>query len=335
VKSGSNLPGEFELIARYFAPLARDFPGAYALRDDAAVITPTPGWQLVAKTDAIVAGVHFLPDDPADLVARKALRVNLSDLAAKGAVPRCYMLDLILPDTTTEDWIAAFASGLAHDQQTFGVHLIGGDTNSTPGPLTIAIMAFGEVPSGQILRRGGARPGDTIFVTGAIGDAALGLAALHGALPELDATTAGMLIDRYRLPAPRVDVGPRLIGLASATIDVSDGLVADLGHICEVSGLGAVVEASRVPVSPAARAAIASDVSRLETALAGGDDYEILFTAAPAATGKIDELSRASGLPITAIGQMLEEPSATQERVVVLDAASQSLELARRGWAHF
>jgi thiamine-monophosphate kinase len=158
---------------------------------------------------------------------------------------------------------------------------------------------------------------------------------LHGDLPELDATTAGMLIERYRLPAPRVNVGPRLIGLASATIDVSDGLVADLSHICEVSGLGAVVEASRVPLSPAARAAIAGDVSRSEAALAGGDDYEILFTAAPAASGKIDELSRASGLPITAIGQMLEEPSATQERVVVLDAAGQPLELARRGWAHF
>jgi thiamine-monophosphate kinase len=311
----SCLPGEFELIARYFAPLAEGFAGAYGLQDDAAVVTLNPGQQLVAKTDAIVAGVHFLPDDPAELVAQKALRVNLSDLAAKGAVPRCYMLDLILPGTTIEAWVAAFARGLARDQKTFGVHLIGGDTNTTPGPLTIALMALGEIASGKIIRRGGARPGDAIFVTGTIGDATLGLAALRGELPELDAAAASILIDRFRLPLPRVKIGPRLIGLASATIDISDGLVADLGHICEVSGLGALVEASRV--------------------LAGGDDYEILFTAAPAATGKIDELSRASGLPITAIGQMVEEPTAAQERVVVLDAAGQPLELARRGWAHF
>jgi thiamine-monophosphate kinase len=268
-------------------------------------------------------------------VAQKALRVNLSDLAAKGAVPRCYMLDLILPGTTIEAWVAAFARGLARDQKTFGVHLIGGDTNTTPGPLTIALMALGEIASGKIIRRGGARPGDAIFVTGTIGDATLGLAALRGELPELDAAAASILIDRFRLPLPRVKIGPRLIGLASATIDISDGLVADLGHICEVSGLGALVEASRVPLSLAAQSVVASDVSRLEAVLAGGDDYEILFTAAPAATGKIDELSRASGLPITAIGQMVEEPTAAQERVVVLDAAGQPLELARRGWAHF
>jgi len=158
LSAGSSLPGEFELIARYFAPLSKGSAGAYGLKDDAAVVTPTPGQQIVAKTDAIVGGVHFRPDDPADLVARKALRVNLSDLAAKGAVPRCYMLDLILPGTTTEEWVAAFARGLAQDQKTFRVHLIGGDTNATPGPLTIAVTALGEVPNGQILRRGGARP---------------------------------------------------------------------------------------------------------------------------------------------------------------------------------
>jgi len=335
VTSSAKLPGEFELIARYFAPLAKGFAGAYALLDDAAVITTQPGQQLVAKTDAIVAGVHFPADEAADLVARKALRVNLSDLAAKGAVPRCYMIDLVLPGTTTEDWVAAFASGLEQDQRTFGMHLIGGDTNMTPGPLTIAVMALGDIPNGKILRRGGARAGDMIFVTGVIGDASLGMAALHGALSELDTTTAGLLIDRYRLPVPRVELGPRLIGLASASIDVSDGLVADLGHICEVSGLGAVVEASRVPLSSAARATIAGDISRLDMALTGGDDYEILFTAAPAATDKIGDLSRASGVPITTIGHMCDVPRATQERVVVLDAAGEPMKLARRGWVHF
>jgi thiamine-monophosphate kinase len=335
LSAGFSLPGEFELIARYFAPLSKGFPGAYGLQDDAAVVTPTPGQQIVAKTDAIVAGVHFLPDDPADLVAQKALRVNLSDLAAKGAVARCYMLDLIMPSSTTEDWVAAFARGLARDQETFGVHLIGGDTNATPGPLTIALMALGEVPNGQMLRRGGARAGDTIFVSGTIGDATLGLAALRGALPELDAAAAGHLIDRYRLPLPRVGLGPRLIGLASATIDISDGLVADLGHICDVSRLGAVVDAARVPLSDAARRAIGGDRTRLEAALTGGDDYEILFTAPPEAAGKVEQLSREIGLAITPIGEMCAEPSDGRDRVVVLDEPGRPMELTQRGWEHF
>jgi thiamine-monophosphate kinase len=335
LSAGFSLPGEFELIARYFAPLSKGFPGAYGLQDDAAVVTPTPGQQIVAKTDAIVAGVHFLPDDPADLVAQKALRVNLSDLAAKGAVARCYMLDLIMPSSTTEDWVAAFARGLARDQETFGVHLIGGDTNATPGPLTIALMALGEVPNGQMLRRGGARAGDTIFVSGTIGDATLGLAALRGALPELDAAAAGHLIDRYRLPVPRVGLGPRLIGLASATIDISDGLVADLGHICDVSRLGAVVDAARVPLSDAARRAIGGDRTRLEAALTGGDDYEILFTAPPEAAGKVEQLSREIGLAITPIGEMCAEPSDGRDRVVVLDEPGRPMELTQRGWEHF
>jgi thiamine-monophosphate kinase len=245
------------------------------------------------------------------------------------------MLNLILPGSTTEDWVAAFARGLARDQETFGVHLIGGDTNATPGPLTIALMALGEVPSGQILRRGGARAGDTIFVSGTIGDATLGLAALRGALPELDGAAAGHLIDRYRLPVPRVGLGPRLIGLASATIDISDGLVADLGHICDVSRLGAVVDAARVPLSDAARRAIGGDRTRLEAALTGGDDYEILFTAPPEAAGKVEQLSREIGLAITPIGEMCAEPSDGRDRVVVLDEPGRPMELTQRGWEHF
>jgi len=335
LKAGSKLPGEFELIARYFAPLSKGFPGAYGLQDDAAVVTPTPGRQIVVKTDAIVAGVHFLPDDPAGLVARKALRVNLSDLAAKGAVPLCYMLDLILPPMATEEWVADFAGGLACDQEAFGVHLIGGDTNTTPGPLTIAVMALGEIGHDQILRRGGARPGDVIFVTGTIGDAALGLAALNGTLPDIDPETAAPLIDRYRLPAPRVDVGPRLIGLATATIDISDGLAADLGHLCEVSGLDAVVEATRVPLSAAARRAIGDDRSRLEAVLAGGDDYEILFTAPAETAAGIEGLSRETGVPITPIGHMRARRSGSGDPVRMLDATGHAIRLARGGWAHF
>ncbi len=335
MKHTANLPGEFELIARYFAPLARGFPGAFGLLDDAAVIAPAPGHELVAKTDAIVGGVHFLHDDPPDLIARKALRVNLSDLAAKGAVPRAYMLDLMLPKTVTEEWIAAFARGLAEDQNEYGVHLIGGDTDSTPGPVTIAIMAFGDVATGRMLRRGGARAGDTVFVTGTIGDAALGLTVLRGKSAHLDPKAAGFLVDRYRLPRPRVTLGPRLIGLASAALDVSDGLLADLRHLCEASELAAVIEAPRVPLSTAVRAALATDSGHMTTVLTGGDDYEILFTAPSAVLGELAELSRTLDVPITAIGRMQSPSIGKETRITVLDESGEPLTLDRGGWTHF
>jgi thiamine-monophosphate kinase len=321
------LPGEFELIERYFAPLARGFPGAYRLRDDAALIAPALGHDLVAKSDAIVAGVHFLPDDPPELVARKALRVNLSDLAAKGAVPRAYLLDLMLPRTLPERWIAAFARGLARDQEEYGVHLIGGDTDSTPGPVVVAITAFGEVPTGRMVLRSGARPGDAVFVTGTIGDAALGLEALRGALPGLDAKASSFLADRYRLPLPRVKLGARLLGRASAAIDISDGLVADLGHLCEASRLAAVIEGPRVPLSAAARAVLDTWPARMTTVLAGGDDYEILFTA-PAQAG------HQFAADAMAIGRMVEA-RAGEERVTILDARGRPLSFERGGWSHF
>jgi len=335
MKPKPHLPGEFALIARYFAPLAKGFPGAYGLLDDAAVISPAPGCELVAKTDAIVGGVDFPPDAPADLVARKALRVNLSDLAAKGAIPRAYMVDLMLPDAIEEAWVAAFAAGLAHDQDEYGVHLIGGDMSSTPGPVTIAVMAFGEAPIGQIIRRGGARSGDTVFVTGTIGDAALGLRVLHGEVPELDGVSAAFLVDRYHLPRPRVTLGPHLVGIASAALDVSDGLLADLRHLSEVSKLAAVIEAPRVPFSAPARMAITANPALLATALSGGDDYEILFTAPPAAMERIAEIERALGVPITPIGNMVMPPEHNHSPVAVLDDTGLPLALASEGWTHF
>ena len=335
MKKDSGLPGEFELIARYFAPLARGFPGAYGLLDDAAVIAPAAGHELVAKTDAIVGGVHFLLDDPPDLIARKALRVNLSDLAAKGAVPRAYLLDIMLPKTLTRDWIEGFASGLAQDQDEYGVHLIGGDTDSTPGPVCIAIAAFGEVPIGRMLRRSRARAGDTVFVTGTIGDSALGIEVLRNALPDVGAVAATFLVERYRVPRPRVALGPRLVGLANASIDVSDGLVADLRHICEVSELAAVVEAPRLPLSVAARSVLVARPGHLATALTGGDDYEILFTAPPTAAGDLSRLSETLDVPITAIGRMQTPSSSTEDRVTVLDSNGQAMILRRSGWTHF
>lgn len=330
-----SLPSEFELIARYFAPLARAFPGAYGLLDDAAVIHPAFGNELVVKSDTIVGGIDFPPDTPAGLVARKVLRVNLSDLAAKGAAPRAYLVDLVLPDSIDEAWIAEFAAGLARDQAEYGVHLIGGDMSSTSGPIVVAVSALGDAPIGRIIRRGGARPDDTVYVTGTIGDAALGLSVLRSSPPSLDAASIAFLIGRYRLPEPRVALGPQLIGIATASLDVSDGLVADMRHICTVSRLSAVIQARSIPLSPAARLAIADDPQLLATALTGGDDYEILFTAPEAAAARIGELSRTSGVAITAIGRMVVPSEINQSRVVVLDDGGRPLGFAFEGWRHF
>ncbi len=333
--SKPTLPSEFELVARYFAPLARAFAGAYGLLDDAAVISPAPGNELVVKTDAIVASIDFPPETAPDLIARKALRVNLSDLAAKGARPRAYLLGLVLPVSVDEGWIAEFAAGLERDQAEYGVHLIGGDLSSTPGPVTVAVCALGDAPIGRIVRRGGARPGDTIFVTGTIGDAVLGLVALRGALAELNDDSRRFLCDRYRLPQPRVTLGPGLIGVATAAIDISDGLVADLRHLCEVSRVDAMVEAKSVPLSPAAREAIASNPQRLATALTGGDDYEVLFTAPPEAAGRIGELARSAGTRITPIGRITRSTRGNGTRVAVLDDVGRETCFTAEGWTHF
>ncbi len=330
------MPSEFEWVARYFAPLAREFAGAYDLLDDVAVISPGRGRELVVKSDVIVAGIDFPPDEPATLVARKALRVNLSDLAAKGAAARAYLVDLILPQTVDEGWIASFAEGLARDQAQYGIHLIGGDLSSTSGPITVAITAFGEVPLGKVIRRGGAQAGDSIFVTGTIGDAALGLELLGPPPSALDRASVAFLTDRYRLPQPRVILGPHLIGIATASLDISDGLVADLRHLCSVSRLSARIAADRVPLSPAARRAIGADPRRLAVALTGGDDYEILFTANPTATTRIRELSEALRTVVTPIGHMTA-PAAADGRpdVTVLDAGGRRLQFAAEGWTHF
>jgi thiamine-monophosphate kinase len=270
------LPGEFSLIARHFKRLAG--PGSLDLSDDAAVFDPPPGRQLVAAADAVVAGVHFLPDDPADTVGRKLLRVNLSDLAAMGAAPLGYLLTVALPRGTPEAWTAAFVDGLEADNQTFNVHALGGDTVSTPGPATLSLTALGAVAPGAALLRGGARPGDRLWVSGTLGDGALGLRVLRG---EVAPDAAGHLARRYRLPEPRLALGVALSGVATAAMDVSDGLAQDLGHICRASGCGAVVEAAALPLSDAARAAVAADPALLSLALSGGDDYELLFAAPP------------------------------------------------------
>ena len=330
-------PGEFEIIRRFFAPLAADAPGALGLTDDAAILDVPSGDVLVVTSDALVAGVHFLADDAAADVAAKALRVNLSDLASMGADPLAYTLALALTREVDEAWLEAFAASLAADQRQFGIRLVGGDTVATPGPLTLSICAFGRVRRGTELRRSGARPGDAVFVTGTIGDAALGLIALQKGLAGVAAAERDVLADRYRRPMPRVACGPKLVGLAHAVIDVSDGLLADLGHVCETSGTAAVVEAERVPLSAAARAALTAGAGDWPTILTGGDDYELLFTAPAAAERTLAGISAMLALPITRIGRIVgrREAESPGRLVGVVDGTGREMAIAGSGYRHF
>jgi thiamine-monophosphate kinase len=325
--SGKGL-GEFGRIARFFAPLAG--PGGLGLTDDAALVECAPGHRLVVTVDAIVAGVHYLPNDPPDLVARKLLRVNLSDLAAMGARPRHYLLTTALPKTVGDEWVERFAAGLAEDQRLFGVDLLGGDSVSTPGPPTLSLTAFGEVTAGTEIRRTGAQPGDRIWVSGTIGDAYLGLLVLRGEYPDLAAEHRAVLAARFQLPEPRTTLGPRLVGIAHAMCDVSDGLLADLGHICEVSGVGATVGLPALPLSFAARAVLDEKPEAAASLATGGDDYELLFAAPPAATAAIERLVAELTLPITEIGAI--EPGAG---VRLVDASGNEVPIVHAGWRHF
>src|SRR6266567_1500741 len=281
--------GEFGRIGRFFAPLAG--PGGLGLKDDAALVECRPGYRLVVTVDAIVEGVHYLSDDPPDLVARKLLRVNLSDLAAMGARPLHYLLATALPASLGDEWVARFAAGLAEDQLRFGVDLLGGDSVATSGPAVLSLTALGEVAAGAELRRSGAKPGDRIWVSGTIGDAFLGLQVLRGGLPALAPTDRAALTQRFQLPEPRTELGPRLAGIAHAMLDVSDGLIADLGHICDASETGAAVALPSLPLSPAAQRAVVAD-----------PDLPPRLAAAPEAGEAIGRLAAELKLPITQIG---------------------------------
>ncbi|MGD9545300.1 MAG: thiamine-phosphate kinase [Methylocystis sp.] len=267
---------EDEIIARVFAPIAG--AAALGLKDDAALLAPE-GAQLVVTTDMLVAGVHFFPDDDPSLIAKKALRVNLSDLAAKGAEPIGVLLALALPADWTNVWLEAFAAGFGEDGRAYNAPLIGGDTAATPGPLTISITALGRTQ--RFVPRTGARPGDAIFVSGPIGDAALGLALRRDAAlaARLSPEARDYLIGRYLLPQPRLDLARWLSANASAAMDISDGLAGDLAKLCGASGVSAAIELAAAPLSAAAREAIAIDPALFETAITGGDDYEILIAA--------------------------------------------------------
>ena len=320
--------GEFERIRRFFAPLAG--PGGLGLLDDAALVDCRAGRRLVVTADAIVAGVHYLSDDPPELVAKKLLRVNLSDLAAMGARPLHYLLTTALPAELGSAWLAGFAQGLDEDQRRFGIDLLGGDSVSTTGPAVLSLTAIGEVGAGMEVRRNGARPGDLVWVSGTIGDAFLGLSVLRGGYPELAPEHRASLIGRFRVPDPRTELGPLVSGIAHAMIDVSDGLLADLGHICETSGVAAVIELASVPLSPAARVIVAGDPDIQPRLAAGGDDYELLFAAPGGSSGAIAAMSSRLGLPITMIGK-IEAGSG----VKLVDTDGRVIPSDKTGYRHF
>jgi thiamine-monophosphate kinase len=311
---------EFDLIETYFAPLATD-KGAFGLKDDAALLAPRRGCELVVTTDAVVAGVDFFASDPAAAIAQKALRVNLSDLAAKGAEPFGYLLTLMLPQEIGGAFVKEFARGLSDDQRRYGVSLLGGDMSATPGPLAVSITAFGHVPAGRMVGRSGAKPGDRVFVTGTIGDSGGGLALLKNPALSHSAETHDALVSRYRLPEPRVSLAPLLRG-ASAAIDVSDGLLADLGHVAKASGVRIVVEAGRIPRSPALRTLWGDSPDAIVRAATAGDDYEIAYTASGPAMDR--------STPVSRIGTVEKGGG-----VILLDAQGREIAVPRKGFSHF
>lgn len=318
--------GEFDLIANVLSPLTNGDERALDLRDDAAVIPPEPGIDTVVSTDTLVAGVHFLPTEPADVIARRLLRVNLSDIAAMGAEPFAYFLNLTLPSDVADDWLVGFAAGLQADQESFGLQLLGGDTTGTPGPLVLSLTIFGRTPSGDAVRRSTALPGDLVFVSGTIGDAGLGLARLReGAGGE------NPLVRRYQLPDPRVRLGGALRDLASAMADVSDGLLADLGHICAASDVGATLDLASIPVSEAARAAIGDSDDDILALLSAGDDYELIFTASPERAEDVHGAAEATGTTVSEIGRL----QTGRAEVTLFDRAGRDITPEKAGYRHF
>ena len=327
------MPSGEERIIDLFRPLAKH-PGAFGLNDDCAVVTPPLGHDLVLKADAIVGGVHFFVNDPADDVARKALRVNLSDLAAKGAKPIGFLLSLALPKEAGLAWVSAFAKGLGEDAEQYGCPLLGGDTVATPGPVTVAITVFGSVSTGTMVQRGGAKVGDHVVVSGTIGDAALGVRLCQDSgLAErwvLSAVQAQHLTSRYRLPQPRNAAAEALRRYANGGMDISDGLVGDLDKLCRASGVAATIHAAQVPLSEAARTALRADGALIEPILTGGDDYEILATVENAKLAPLQQAANAVGVTFTEIGRIEAGAGAS-----VLDEGDKALAFRQGSYSHF
>ena len=321
--------GEFETIRRLFAPLAHPEWGR-GLTDDVAMLPTRTGHDLVATKDVLVEGVHFLASDPLDTVAQKLLRVNLSDLAAKGAEPFGYLLACHWSSRCGWPEREAFAAGLAKDQRAFGVHLLGGDTVATPGPASFSCTMMGWAPKGRIAGRRGARPGDLVFVTGTVGEGWLGLQVARGLLP-LEPERLAALAEHYRTPMPRTVFAGAIRDLATASVDVSDGLIADLGHVAEASGVGIEIDLELLPLSLAGHAWFDGRVdpeAALTLLATGGDDYEIAFTARAADESALRREAERRHLRLTRIGQV------TKGRGVSARYGGRAVEVRKTGWTH-
>ncbi len=316
------------LIETILAPLSKNCPGAFGLSDDAALVPPRRGYELVITKDALVAGVHFFPDDSPELIAAKALRVNLSDLYAKGAVPTCYLLSLFLPATMSQDWLKAFAGGLGAEQDKYSICLLGGDTVRTPGPFSLSVTMMGETPKGKMVHRSGARPGDDIFVSGPIGDAALGLQAIRQELDVTDSKDSDYLKRTYLLPDPDPNLITPVRDFASAAMDISDGLAGDLTLLCAASKVTARIEVDAIPLSSAARHVVQNRPDRITAILTGGDDYKILCTIAPR---HADAFITSCGGKIFRIGEI----EAGQSSVKFIGRDGQNLSLNALSYRHF
>jgi thiamine-monophosphate kinase len=299
-------PSEDDLIARFFAPFAA--PEGLGLKDDAALLAGGSG-DLVLTKDALVAGVHFFADDPPDAIARKALRVNLSDLAAKGADPVGFLLALALPGDWTENWLVGFAGGLEEDSGLYRCPLFGGDTVKTPGPLMVSITALGRIETGAMPRRGGVRPGDRLYVSGTIGDAALGLALRLGSGnfgERLSAEDRAFLLDRYLLPRPRNALALAMRQIAHAGMDISDGFIGDLAKMLWASGVSGQIDLRRLPLSSAAEAALALDPALIHTIATGGDDYEILAAVGESEASAFEAAAKTAHVALAHVGDATE-----------------------------
>ena len=325
---------EDRLIARHFRPLATH-PGALGLVDDAAVIAVPRGHELVLTADGVIAGVHFFPDDPPDAVAKKALRINLSDLAGKGARPLGFLLSIALTREVVDGWLKTFARALGADAKKFGCPLLGGDTDRTPGRVSVTIAAFGTVPRGTMVRRDGARPGDHVVATGTIGDAALGVILRRDPAAAkrwgLDRRMREHLERRYLVPQPRNAIAEVLRRTANGGMDVSDGLAGDLAKMCRASGVDATIEVARVPLSRAARTALAAEPALIETILTGGDDYEVLASVPARKLAALLKAGQAAGVAITEIGRFAKGRGAAR----FVDARGRALKFARPSYSHF
>lgn len=319
------IPDEISIIDRYFRPLAGE--GAYELRDDAGTIAPPPGMEFVVTTDMVARDVHFLRDPP-ETIAKKALRVNLSDLVAKGATPVAYLLSLGVSAEIDEAWLASFANGLREDQDRYSIRLLGGDTIAVPDRTVVSITALGVVPRGRMVRRSGGRPGDVLYVSGVVGGSALGLALLReepGPWEKFAQRERETLIARYRVPDPPAGLAPILLGHASAAMDVSDGLVGDCDKLCAASGCSAILEADAVPFPPGTRREPAL-VARL---IAAGEDFEVLAAVSPERAAGFESAALAAGVSVTAIGRLIAGKGPVK---VIL--AGQPLALSERAFVH-